>query len=230
MRSLIVGRVEFNMRQRTLILRWLLPALLLTAAAALAVAITSSATIVALDATLGRLARGLTAGMPLQLGFELSALGATDVALPLTAAAAGVLCAIRHWRGALALVVAVAATQGVVQLIKDAISRPRPGANEAMADASGFSFPSAHSATSMALYATLAFLAARASGTRARVGIVVGAGMVVVAVGLSRVLLAAHYPTDVLAGWLTGAALAAAAWLAVRRLPLPAPLARRAAG
>ena len=43
----------------------------------------------------------------------------------------------------------------------------------------------------------------------------------VAAIGLSRILLAAHYPTDVLAGWLTGAAAVGVSWLLVRRLAVP---------
>jgi undecaprenyl-diphosphatase len=148
-----------------------------------------------------------------------SALGGTDFAIPLAAAAAIVLLLLRQWRGALTLVLAVVATQGVVQLIKVWVERPRPAANDALAEAAGFSFPSAHSATSMALYATLALVAARACrGTGLRLAVLTCAAAVVAAIGLSRIVLGAHYPIDVLAGWLTGAALVAASWLLAQRL------------
>ena len=41
------------------------------------------------------------------------------------------------------------------------------------------------------------------------------------AIGLSRVYLGAHYPTDVLAGWLTGGILVLGAWALCSRLPAP---------
>jgi undecaprenyl-diphosphatase len=164
--------------------------------------------------------------LPVDLGFAISELGATDFALPLTLGATLLLVVLRHWRGALTLMLAVVATQAVVQLIKIVVERPRPAANAGLAEASGFSFPSAHSATSMAVYATLAFLAARACHGRLRAAVVICAVALVAAVGSSRVLLAAHYPIDVLAGWLTGGALVVASWLLVRRLSRqqPAPL------
>ena len=196
-----------------------MPPLLLAGVALLAAAVTTSATVAELDAALGRLARAAAAGVSSDTGFALSALGGTDLVTPLAAGAAGVLLLLRHWRGALTLVLAVLATQGVVQLIKVWVERPRPAANHALADAAGFSFPSAHSATSMALYATLALVgvrACRAGGLRAVV--LAGAGALVAAIGLSRILLAAHYPIDVLAGWLTGAALVAASWLFANKL------------
>jgi len=206
------------------------PLLLLAGVALLGVAVTTSATVVHLDAALGRLTRADAPGVLDHVDFMVSALGGTGLALPLTAAAALLLVLLRHWRGALTIVVAVLATQVVVQLIKLWVERPRPAANGELAGAGGFSFPSAHSATSMALYATLALVAARAC--RGRAGtmavIAVGAGLIA-AVGFSRVLLGAHYPIDVLAGWLTGGALVAASWLLARPLlSLLAPAPRSA--
>ena len=219
----------FRLRQRFRLPHIAHPALLLLAVCGLAVAILTSGRVVQFDAALGNAARTLAGVLPIDLGFAISELGATEFALPLTLAAALVLVLLRHWRGALTLLLAVVGTQAVVQLIKVVVERPRPAANAGLAEASGFSFPSAHSATSMAVYATLAFLAARACHGRLRAAAVIGGAALVAAVGSSRVMLAAHYPTDVLAGWLTGGALVVASWLVVRWLarsqqsgPLPA--------
>jgi undecaprenyl-diphosphatase len=186
--------------------------------ALLAAAVTMSATVVHVDAALSRLVSGTASGLWLEAGFLASGLGATDLVVPLTAASALLLCALRYWRGALALVLAVPATQLVVDLIKTLVERPRPAANEALAAASGSSFPSAHSATAVALYATLTLVVAGACRGRARLGVVAAGTTVMAAVGISRVLVAAHYPIDVVAGWLTGAALVAASWLVAHRV------------
>jgi undecaprenyl-diphosphatase len=203
------------------------PVLLLSAVAALAGAILTSTTVVHFDAAVGSAARAVAGALPTNLEFAVSELGATDFLLPLTVAVALVLMLLRHWRGALTLLLAVVATQVVVQLIKLVVERPRPAGNSGLAEASGFSFPSAHSATSMAVYATVAFLAARACRGWGRIAVVACAAALIAGVGSSRVLLAAHYPIDVLAGWLTGGALVVASWLLVRWLvrlqPAPRP-------
>jgi undecaprenyl-diphosphatase len=191
--------------------------------ALLATAVTVSAAIVQFDAMLGGVTRSAAAVLSPHVGFVVSGLASTDVVLPLTGAAVLVLCVLRHWCGALTLALAVLGTQAVVSLIKVAVERPRPALNGHMAEASGFSFPSAHSATGMALYATLTFLAARACHGRARFAIVAAGTSVIAAIGMSRVMLAAHYPIDVLAGWLTGGALVMASWLLFRRLGAKAP-------
>lgn len=188
----------------------------------------TSASVDHFDASLGRLARGAAGEISPQLGFIVTTLGGTDLVLPLTGGAVLALCLLRHWGGALTLSLAVLGTQAVVDLIKLMVERPRPALNGTLADASGYSFPSAHSATGMALYATLTLLAARACGGRARLAIVAAGISVIAAIGASRVFLAAHYPTDVLAGWLTGGALVVGSWLLVRRLGVRMPLAQPA--
>lgn len=196
------------------------PALLLLGVAAIAVAVERSTTVVKLDAALGGLARTAAGAIPSEMEFGVSMLAGTDIVMPLTAVCALGLCAVRHWRGALTVVLAVLGTQGLVALIKGFVERPRPQANSSMAEASGFSFPSAHSATAIALYATLTLIAAGACHGRARVMVVVTGLSVVVGVGLSRILVAAHYPSDVLAGWLTGAAVVAACSLLASRISI----------
>jgi undecaprenyl-diphosphatase len=88
--------------------------------------------------------------------------------------------------------------------------------------ASGFSFPSGHSASAFALYATLAFLLSRQLTGWSRRALLATGLAVALAVGTTRIYLGAHYPTDVLAGWTTAALLAATAWaLTSRRRPTP---------
>jgi membrane-associated phospholipid phosphatase len=204
------------------------PLLLLGFVLLLAVAVTMSASVVHLDATMGRIIRATVGDISLQPGFLVSTLASTNLVLPLTAAAALALCLLRHWGGALTLALAVLGTQAVVDLIKLLVERPRPALNGTMAEASGYSFPSAHSATGMALYATLTLLAARATSGRLRVAIVAGGTALIGAIGLSRVMLAAHYPIDVVAGWMTGGAVLLASWLLVRRVGLRMPRAQPA--
>ena len=134
------------------------------------------------------------------------------------------LAALRHWHGVLMVVLSVVAAQLIVQVIKHVVERPRPDAEDQLVHAGGFSFPSGHSATSMAVYATLAFLLIRAVD-RDRVRLAVGliGGLIVLAIGLSRVFLGVHYPTDVLAGWLTGGLLVLGSWGLVRVLGIQRP-------
>jgi membrane-associated phospholipid phosphatase len=154
---------------------------------------------------------------------QIGNLASTRVALAVTVVAVAIFLLRRHWRAAIALALVFPVTQGAVQLIKLVVERPRPAANSALAEAhQGFSFPSAHSATSVAVYATIAFILIRAARHgHSRVAIATFAAALVLAVGLSRVLLGAHYPTDVLAGWTFGALVASVCWLAASRMPLP---------
>lgn len=98
------------------------------------------------------------------------------------------------------------------------IERPRPEETEALAHASGFSFPSGHAATAIAVYAVLALVAAKSLTGLPRFAVAGVGALAVVAIGASRVCLGVHYPSDVVAGWLTGGAIAAWAWWATEWL------------
>jgi undecaprenyl-diphosphatase len=185
-----------------------------------------SASVHALDGAIGGLTR--TDRMA-ALAVDVSALASTDLILPLTGAAVVALALLRHWHGALTLALSVLGTQAVVQLVKLTVDRPRPAVNGAMTEAHGPSFPSAHSATAVALYATLALLLAHRCHGWKRAAVLGSGAALVAAIGLSRIELGAHYPVDVLAGWLTGAALVLAIWTLVARVVArPAPAARPA--
>ena len=81
------------------------------------------------------------------------------------------------------------------------------------------SFPSGHSTLSAATYLTLAVLIASLEPNRGTKAMVFAlAGLLVLAIGASRVYLGVHWPSDVLAGWSLGAAFALAAWSVLRRI------------
>ncbi len=147
----------------------------------------------------------------------LTHLGATDVALPLCLLVAYVLARIGDRSALLGLVGAYAATQAIVTLVKVIVERARPDSAEALAQAGGYAFPSGHSATAVVTYGALALIAARHLGPGARNAAIAAAVALAVLVGITRVYLGVHYPSDVLAGWLLGGLVLAVVWrLAVR--------------
>jgi undecaprenyl-diphosphatase len=95
--------------------------------------------------------------------------------------------------------------QATTWLGKYVIARQRPEFIEA-ASAMSPSFPSGHATASMALYGFLAYVLARdLANLRARFELAFWAGMLIVAIGFSRIFLSVHYTSDVLAGFLVGA-------------------------
>lgn len=110
----------------------------------------------------------------------------------------------RHAAALLAWAVAVAFILN--ELLKLHFHRPRPAVPWALGDEHTFSLPSGHSLFSVVLYGTLTYLALRETTTPARrVAILLPAILLPLGIGLSRIYLGEHFPTDVLAGFLTGA-------------------------
>jgi len=103
--------------------------------------------------------------------------------------------------------------------LKHIYDRPRPQLVPHLSDIYTTSFPSGHSMLSAIVYLTLGTLLARSVQKRAlKFYFVAVALMLTILVGVSRVYMGVHYPTDVLAGWSAGLAWALLWWLVAQRL------------
>lgn len=97
-------------------------------------------------------------------------------------------------------------------VLKDLFDRPRPEMIDA-ARVFTASFPSGHATMSAVVYLTLGLLLAEATAARRLKAYFVGLGIfMAVAIGVSRIYLGVHYPTDVIAGWALGAAWSLVCW------------------
>jgi membrane-associated phospholipid phosphatase len=105
-------------------------------------------------------------------------------------------------------------TVTMIEVLKALIMRPRPELWPRLVLQGGSSFPSGHAIASAAFYPLLAWLATRAH-PRLRPAALALAAALAAFVGLGRLYLGLHWPTDVLAGWMLGAAecLVVIAWL-----------------
>ncbi len=104
-------------------------------------------------------------------------------------------------------------------LLKSSYDRPRPDLAPHGSIVYTKSFPSGHATTAATVYLTLGVLLGRIQTLRAMRYFLLFLGVALtVAVGVSRVYLAVHWPTDVVAGWALGSAWAAASWLGVSGL------------
>jgi undecaprenyl-diphosphatase len=122
----------------------------------------------------------------------------------------------RRLRLALIVAVVLIGASLFTHVVKDAVSRPRPPW-EHFAPAPGFSFPSGHTLNSTVMYGLLAVILRRTGVRRAIRRLAVAIGVTLpVAIGLSRIALGVHYPSDVLGGWLGGIAFVALAATVVR--------------
>lgn len=162
-----------------------------------------------------------------QTARDITALGGYTV-LTLAAVSATVLL-LMHGRRLQALIFAVVviSAQVLVEALKAALARARPDLVPHYDVVYSGSFPSGHAAMTPVVYLTLAAVLAAGQPRRAVRGYLwATAALLAVAVGVSRVYLGVHWPTDVLAGWAVGAGIAVAASLALHRA---APKGRRGA-
>lgn len=112
------------------------------------------------------------------------------------------------WRHGLLGAASIGAASVVMGIAKRTVARERPDLLEPLIVEHGFSFPSGHATLSMTAYGVLAVIVARSRLPAAvRIGFIGLAGVLVFLIGLSRVWIGVHYPTDVLAGWTTGAVI-----------------------
>lgn len=117
----------------------------------------------------------------------------------------------RDWLWVGALVVCVPGAMLLNVAVKNVFQRPRPRFDNPLVTLDSFSFPSGHTAAATALYGFVAVLwIARANGWGLRLAIVPAALGMIVLVALSRMVLGAHYLSDVLAAFAQSSA-----WLAI---------------
>lgn len=138
----------------------------------------------------------------------------TNLGNPPVITAASVLLALYFmYRGRYRIVTFIATNMMAVNLanflIKQAIRRPRPfiqdSAIHPLVPAGGFSFPSGHSAGAVLLFGTIFILAGYlADRQRSRRILRVVCVLMIVAIGLSRIYVQVHFPTDVMAGYACG--------------------------
>ena len=154
-----------------------------------------------------------------ELGRDVTAFGGVGILGFLTLAVAGFLWLQGNRRSMWLMLAAVGSGQVLSSLAKHGFDRPRPDLVPHGMQVYTASFPSGHSMMAAITYLTLATLVARVLPSRAlKAYVLVLAVLVTLAVGVSRVYLGVHWPTDVLAGWTAGAAWALAWWLVARWL------------
>lgn len=154
-----------------------------------------------------------------ELARDVTALGGMGVLTFLTLALCGYLGLQHKGRGAVLLLAAIAGGITASMLLKAGFDRPRPDLVPHGSYVYTSSFPSGHSMMSAIVYLTLGALLARFQKSRRLKAYVLAlAAFVTLAVGLSRVYLGVHWPTDVLAGWTAGATWALVCWAVARRM------------
>lgn len=154
-----------------------------------------------------------------EVGRDITALGGNAVLILLTLAVLIFLLMSNKSYLALVVLVATLGALGASSLLKKSIDRDRPDLVPHRTVIYTASFPSGHSMLSASTYLTLgALLAATQRRKRIKIFILLFCTFITLLVGISRVYLGVHWPSDVVAGWTAGAAWALICWLLARGL------------
>ena len=145
-----------------------------------------------------------------QIMLELTVLGSGVVLFMLVGVTAVFLWLTKHHWSVYILLMGVVGGQIMNAILNNRFERPRPSIVDKVTDVHSLSFPSGHAMTSMIVYGSIAYLVARLEPTR-RLRTLTWTVMIlmIVVIGISRMYLGVHYPSDVIAGYLGGLA-----WLA----------------
>lgn len=152
---------------------------------------------------------------------DITALGGEAILALVTVFLIGFLYMKKDKRSIYYIIAAVIGAAAIGLSLKLFFFRERPDIGLHLMPATSKSFPSGHSMMSAAVYLSLAVLFARIQkGYKLRIYIIGGALFLSFLIGISRIYLGVHYPSDVLAGWSAGLAWAVICWLAAKYIEL----------
>lgn len=152
---------------------------------------------------------------------DMTALGGVGMVTLVSVTALSFLWILGNRAQAILLVIAILGAMILSFSMKALFDRPRPDLVPHESYVYTHSFPSGHSMQAAAVYLTLGVVLAQLIAVRSlKIFLIVLALAVTVVVGVSRVYLGVHWPTDVLAGWTAGAAWACGCWLVAQSLRL----------
>lgn len=155
---------------------------------------------------------------------DITALGGFTVLTLITVVATLLLVFHRRRREAAIFAATIVLAQLSANWLKTFYERERPDLVAHGSYVYSHSFPSGHSALAAAVFLTLATVVASVEPRRRTKALIYGlAAAVVAAVGVSRVYLGVHWPTDVLGGWALGTGWALVGWLALSVTAPPRP-------
>jgi membrane-associated phospholipid phosphatase len=131
-------------------------------------------------------------------------IGSWIVMLPLAVLSVALLLGTGRRRAALLVGLSMTMEAILNPLLKSLFGLPRPGDDLALAHVSGYGFPSGHAMAAAALSVSLALVARQTRWWRPAL---IAAVVWTMLMGLSRVYLGVHWPSDVVGGWAAGVAL-----------------------
>lgn len=97
----------------------------------------------------------------------------------------------------------LASTVGLNQLIKHIIRRPRPPMDRRLIRQGGYSFPSGHSMAALCVYGVLIYFCfTKIKNKKLKIACISLLTLMILLIGISRIYVGVHYPSDVLGGYL----------------------------
>jgi undecaprenyl-diphosphatase len=149
----------------------------------------------------------------------ITSLGSVAILTGLSASVVGLLFLTQRSHAAVLIMIALLGALGLNLSLKTLFGRERPDVVPRLQRVNTKSFPSGHALIATAAYCTLGAVAANLlRERRLKLYVMSIAVMVSILVGLSRVYLGVHYPSDVLAGWTVGFLWALLCWVTARYL------------
>lgn len=149
---------------------------------------------------------------------DLTSLGSPTVLALVSLAVVGFLLLQGRARTAFAVMLTCFSGELVNSVLKHAFNRARPTVVPALREVWSTSFPSGHAMESAIVYLTLGAMLMRVADRRlTKVYCLAVAVLLTAIVGISRIWLGVHYPTDVLGGWMIGFVWASICWIATER-------------
>lgn len=154
-----------------------------------------------------------------EIGRDLTALGGMAVLSLVTLAVLGFLWLDGKHAAVWFVLIATSGGLALALVLKAFIGRPRPSVVPHLSYVHTSSFPSGHSMMAAVVYLTLGALLTRLVGeVRLKFYFLAVAALLAGLVGLSRIYMGVHYPTDVLAGWTVGLVWATLCWVVAKSL------------